>query len=192
MSSRRHATTLSLALASLGCLGGCASELEAEPSPPCDQACQDGNALRGVRESMKLVYNLTLQGKPVGPQDAVLPCPQGGFARVFGEAYSNSMQGATEVRLAYAFLDCSYLRLDEEPGENHNLVYSGLIFQQGTIAVQPSATTALLITSESFTMKGTVYDPPIEYVAESCPLLLSQTGNNLSGTICDRAAGVDL
>jgi len=173
-------------------LTACASEIEAEPSPPCDQACQDGNALRAVRESMKLIYNLTLQGNPVGMQDEVIPCPQGGFARVFGTATSNSMQGATEVELAYAFQECSYLRRDEDPGENHDLVMTGLIGQKGTIAVQPSATTALLIASESITLSGTIYDPPIEYAIESCALLLSQTGSDLSGTICGRVAGVDL
>jgi hypothetical protein len=187
--SRRASALLMLAALSLS---GCASELEAEPSPPCDQACQDGNAIRAVRESMKLVYNLTLQGNPVGMQDEISPCPQGGFARVAGTATSNSMQGATEVELAYVFQACSYLRRDEDPGENHNLVMTGVIGQKGTIAVQPTATTALLIASESITLSGTVYDPPIEYAVEGCELLLSQTGNDLSGTICGRAAGVDL
>src|SRR5262245_58145120 len=44
---------------------------QAEPPepPPCDDACTDGIALRSVRETMKLVYNLTLQGNDVGEQD---------------------------------------------------------------------------------------------------------------------------
>jgi hypothetical protein len=170
----------------------CASEIEAEPAPPCDQECQDANALRAIRESMKLIYNLTLQGNPVGPQDEIIPCPQGGFARVFGEASSNSMQGATMVRLAYVFQDCSYLRRDEDPEENHDLTMTAVIGQEGTIAVQPSATTALLIASEAVTLSGTIYDPPITYTVEACELLLSQTGSDLSGTICGREAGVDL
>src|SRR5262249_43464304 len=60
------------------------------PAPPCDQACQDGAALRGMRETVKLVYNLKLQGKPVGMHDETTPCPGGGTAHVTGTAMSNA------------------------------------------------------------------------------------------------------
>ena len=173
-------------------LSACASDIEAEPAPPCDQLCQDSNALRAVREGMKLIYNLTLQGNPVGPQMEFIPCPQGGLAGVAGEATSNAEQGATEVSLTYGFQDCAYLRRDEEPEENHNLTLTGIITQQGVIAVQPSVTTALLMSSEALTLTGTVYDPPIPYSADACELSLSQSGDDLSGTICGRPAGVDL
>ena len=66
-------------------------------------------------EGMKLIYNLTLQGKPVGTQMPFVPCPQGGLASVAGVATSNAEQGATEVNLTYGFQDCNYLRRDEEP-----------------------------------------------------------------------------
>jgi hypothetical protein len=58
--------------------------------------------------------------------------------------------------------------------------------------VQPSITTALLMASDSLTLTGTVYDPPISYSADACALELSQSGDDLSGTICGRPAGVDL
>ena len=84
------------------------------------------------------------------------------------------------------------MRRDEEPEENHNLTLTGIITQQGVIAVQPSVTTALLMSSEALTLTGTVYDPPIPYSADACELSLSQSGDDLSGTICGRPAGVDL
>ena len=54
---------LVMALVAAGC-----SDEQADPSPPCDEECQDSTAARALRETMKLVYNITLQGKPVGPQ----------------------------------------------------------------------------------------------------------------------------
>ncbi len=181
---------LALLLALL-CLA-CQPEPEAEPAPPCLEKCQDSVALRSLRETMKLAYNLTLQGNPVGPQDETTPCPIVGSAHVFGEATSEPMQGATMVSLTYELNQCGYLEIDEEPGENYTMMLTGVITQEGVLAVQPSATTALVINSESVSFLGTVYDPPITYVAEDCPIVLGQSGSDLTGTICGREAGVDL
>jgi hypothetical protein len=175
----------------LGCLA-CSSVEEAEPAPPCEQPCRDASALRALRETLKLVYNLTLQGNAVGPQDETTDCPQGGSARVFGEASSDSMQGATEVVLTYELMACAYLERDDEPPENYEMTLSGVIAQEGTIAVQPSATTALVMSSDSLSFSGTVYDPPISYEEASCSVVLGQSGSQLSGTICEREAGVEL
>jgi hypothetical protein len=163
-----------------------------EPSPPCEQECQDANALRALRETLKLVFNLTLQGNPVGAQDESTPCPTGGSARVFGQATANAIQGAIEVDLTYEFMDCAYLQRDEDPDENYNMTFAGSVLQQGTIAVQPSVTTALNMSSEALTLFGNVYDPPLEYREEACPVRIGQNGNQVSGTICGREAGVDL
>ena len=170
---------------------GCGSE-QAEPSPPCEQECKDGNAVRAVRETMKLVYNLTLQANPVGAQDELTLCPQGGGARISGEATSDSMQGATLVDLTYQFVSCKYIERDDEPDENYAITLDGTITQEGVIAVQPSATSALVIQSEALTLSGTVYDPPLAYEEADCVLELGQSGNKVSGTICGRIAGADL
>ncbi|MEZ4225397.1 MAG: hypothetical protein R3B13_30880 [Polyangiaceae bacterium] len=175
----------------LPALVACGDPGEAEPAPPCETECQDANALRAVRETTKLVYNLTLQGKPVGAQDATTPCPQGGSAHVFGEATSNAVQGATELKLTYEFTDCHYLSRDSEPDENYDVVVSGTLTQSGTLAVQPTATTALVMNSDAMHIAGTVYDPPIDY-DQQCELHLGQSGNQLSGTICGRNAGLSL
>ncbi len=162
------------------------------PSPPCERECQDGVAIRSLRETMKLIYNITLQGKPVGPQDETTPCPNGGSARVFGEASSNARHGATEVDLTYEILDCHYLQKDEDAAENYDMTLNGTVTQVGTIAVQPTATTGLVIQSDSMSFSGSVYDPPISFVENQCAVLLGQSGNNVSGTICGREAGANL
>jgi hypothetical protein len=172
-------------------LFGCGSE-QADPAPPCEQQCKDDNAVRAIRETMKLVYNLTLQGNPVGAQDELTPCPHGGGARVWGEATSDSMQGATFVDLSYQFANCKYIERDDEPDENYAITLNGIITQQGTIAVQPSATSALIMKSEALSLSGTVYDPPLPYEESDCVVELGQSGSKISGTICGRLAGANL
>ena len=172
--------------------GGCAANASpTAPPPTCDAVCQDGVAVRAVRETMKLAYNLTLQGKAVGAQDATTPCPQGGTAHVFGTAASNGLQGTTEIQLTYELTDCAYLQLDTEPKQSYSTVVSGTITQEGILAVQPSASSAVIMKSDAVKVTGTVYNPPLPYDA-SCPLTMGQDGNALSGTICGRPASAAL
>lgn len=166
---------------------------EEEPiEPPCDDRCKDGIAIRALRETVKLVYNLTLQAKPVGEQDAVTACSFNGSARVFGFATSNPVQGATEVDLTYELSECAHAEYDEDPRENYQMGFQGRLTQVGVLAVQPTATTALLMQSESLSMAGYVNDPPSEFSALDCEIELAQSGNDLSGTLCGRPVGVDL
>lgn len=186
-----HSTVAVVAVLLGPALFGCGAD-DPPPAPPCEQECRDGNALLALRHTLKLVYNLTLQGNPVGAQDETTPCPAGGQARVFGEATSNALQGAIEVQLTYELAECGYMERDDEPEENYDMSFDGIVQQEGTIAVQPGITTALVMGSEAITLSGTVYDPPIEYREEACEVRLGQSGNQLSGTICGRAAGADL
>ena len=175
----------------LACTAGCGAD-EAEPSPPCERECQDGVAIRSFREILKLVYNITLQGNPIGDQDETTPCPGGGSAHVFGYATSNAVFGATELDLTYELFDCKYLQRDDEPDENYNMTLTGTATQVGTLAVQPTATTGLVMQSDSMTFSGTIYDPPIPFAEAACVIELGQSGSNVSGTICGREAGADL
>ena len=160
--------------------------------PPCDQTCKDGTALRALRETLKLVFNLTLQGKPVGSYDETVPCIRGGSARIFGSATSNAIQGSTEVELTYVLDQCAYVQKDDDAEENYSMTIPGTLEQRGTLAVQPSATTALLIKSASITIEGSVYDPPEPYAETACPLDIFQNGDRVAGTMCGREVGVDL
>ena len=88
-------------LALLASLVACSSPEEADEPRTCDEACRDEIAARALRETLKVVYNLALQGRPVGPQLARQNCPLGGRATITGVASSNAEQGATEVELDY-------------------------------------------------------------------------------------------
>ena len=173
---------------------GCASDVApaAAAPPPCDQLCKDGIVLRGLREQMKLVFNLTLQGKDVGAHDYTVPCPLGGQARIYGTATAEPIQGATIVDLTYDIQACTVLERDDDVDENYQLTVTGVITQKGTLAVQPTSTTALAIQAEKMTITGTIYDPPEPYDVTDCKVTLSQSGNNLTGFLCERTASVDL
>jgi hypothetical protein len=172
-------------------LGGCSDDGSSEPAS-CDDECLDETAVRSVREMLKLIYNLTLQANPVGAQDEVTPCPQGGGAHVFGEAFSVAEQGATKVSLTYELGYCAYLQRDDEPDESYSVTLLGVVTQSGTIAVQPTSTTALVMHSDSLSVSGTLFDPGYDYREEECELQLSQNGNRLAGTFCGRAVAFDL
>jgi len=174
-----------LAVLLLGVLA-CSSGPTPAPPPPCDQLCLDGVAMLGMRLTLKQIFNQTLQGGPVGPQDAHYVCPLGGTARVFGTATSNAVQGSTEIDLTYELDACVLLDRDTNPKGNYHLATSGTIKQVGTLAVQPTSTTALGMQSEALTITGTVYDPPVPYEQKACKLVSNQDGSKLTGTLCGR------
>src|ERR1700682_3681615 len=124
------------------------------PPPPCAQSCMDATAVLALRNAIKLMYNVTLQGKPVGMQDQMAPCPLGGTARVTGTATSNANQGTTSVELTYAFESCAYSATDTDPSQTFALTLTGSIVESGGLAGQPSTTTALHFQSASVTITG--------------------------------------
>ncbi|HKQ69093.1 MAG TPA: hypothetical protein VJT73_07130 [Polyangiaceae bacterium] len=179
---------IALALAAL--VGpGCGPSTTDAP-PPCDQKCQDALALRAIRETIKLAYNLTFQGQDAGHHEVGARCPLGGKGRVAGDATSNAAQGATFVDIVYDFDGCTTMA--KQPGRAYRMTLTGQVREKGVIAVQPTATTALLFDSASLTLAGTVSDPPIAYEAAACVLAAGQNGNHLSGVLCEREVGLDL
>jgi hypothetical protein len=184
------AFALAFALALAAC--GTSAGNTPPPPPPCDAECQDETAVRALREMIKLAYNLTLQGLPVGDHDETTPCPQGGTVRVAGRATSNALQGSTFVDLTYTFSACSYLQRDTDPKQNYRMTVNGTITEKGTLAVQPSATTALSIHGDSVDLSGTVYAPPIDYAVSACVLEGGQTGSHFTASFCGREAGLTL
>jgi len=195
MFAQRRRTRLSLLSLTLLALSGCGAGPRPAAAPPCDQACQDGVALRGLRTAMKIAYNFAVATKPVGAQDETAPCvsfdgSHGGSVRVFGDATVNAIQGASIVSLSYDFQDCLYSAPpDATANQNFSLTVSGLVTEVGTLSVQPTATTALVIASDSLSVSGTVYDPPLDYALTGCALSVIQNGNALSGALCERRAG---
>jgi hypothetical protein len=200
--------TATLTLTVLALAFGCNGAGPSPTSPPCEQSCQDSVALRGFRETLKQVFNGALQAQPVGAQDVTFTCaPLGGTAHITGTATSNADVGSTSVSLTYAFDRCRYIAQDTDPTQNYDMSVTGVVVETGTIAVQPGSTTALAITSDAVILAGSVYSPPILFATDggvsfpdagdagslgACAIQVSQDGNQLSGTICGRAAGVSL
>jgi hypothetical protein len=163
------------------------------PEPQtCDEQCQHESGFRALRETLKLVYNITLQGNPVGEQDEATPCPMGGAAHVFGAATSNAEIGSTEVDLTFELDGCAYIQRDDEPDESYSTTISGTVRESGILSVQPTATTAILFSGEGLSIEGTVFDPPIEYAVQDCALEAGQNGNRIGGTLCGREIAFEL
>jgi hypothetical protein len=190
----REGRWLALSLGVLA-MAGCGAGPRPAAAPPCDQACQDGVALLGMRTAMKVAYNFAVAAQPVGAQDKTAPCvsfdgTQGGTVRVFGDATVNALQGASIVSLSYDFRNCLYSAPpDPTANQNFSLTLTGVVTEQGTLSVQPTSTTALAIDSDSLSISGSVYDPALDYTAYGCALSVIQNGNAVSGAFCRRSAG---
>src|SRR4029077_12831626 len=114
-------------VAVLGC-GGSSSPPDAAA---CGASCMDAIAVRALRDTIKDVYNVTLQGKPVGAQDQTIQCFLGGTAHVYGEATSNADQGTTTVSLTYDLVSCAYSETDTDPNQTFNMTLSGRVTENG-------------------------------------------------------------
>jgi hypothetical protein len=166
----------------------------ASPSPPkpCDATCADSTALLAMRLTLKVMFNLTVQGNSVGMQDATKACPLGGTAHVFGTATSNAVQGATNVDLTYVLDHCGYIQIDPDPTQNFQMAFTGTVKETGTLSATSTSTTAIELSSDALTFSGTVYDPAVDYEQDGCALALGQSGNRLAGMMCGRVAGTQL
>ena len=111
---------------------------------------------------------------------------------MFGTATSNAAQGATRVSLSYELDRCGFASFDADSARNYSVVISGTMTQDGTLAVQPTATTALVLKSERLDVTGTVSSPPVSYAIAACGLAVGQDASRLAGTLCGRAVGVAL
>jgi hypothetical protein len=142
-----------------------------------------------MRLTLKVMFNLTVQGNAVGMQDVTKACPLGGTARVFGTATSNAVEGATNVQLTYVLDHCGYLQADPDPTQTFQMTFTGTVQEMGTLSAQGGGTTAIELSSSDLTLSGTVYDPPVDYAEDTCMLQLGQNGNRLAGMMCGRVVG---
>jgi hypothetical protein len=180
---------------SLGC-----SDKSPPPPPPCEQECRDGVALRALRQAMKFAFNKTLQGLDTGYHDETTAFVRGS-ARVFGEVTTNAEQGTMKLTgLTYVFSQAVYFQKDDDPKANFAMGVDGTIKQDGTLAVQPSSPTALVMCSDAITLVGQIYDPLEDYATpdgpsrpppSACPVELNQNGNSVAGWLCGRQAGFE-
>lgn len=183
-----RARAIALCMGLFGICGCGSSSRQSAATPACTgQACADGIALFAVRQAMKLVYNEALVGAAPDAQDAGAECLTGS-ATVTGAARPDGDAGAVQVDLTYTFARCELLWKDTTLHRDCDVVLEGALSETGTLAVQSTSTTALAVTSDAFSIHGTVDDPPVSYDAPACALSFAQAGGQLSGTICGRAA----
>src|SRR3954462_2355787 len=95
-----------MAIALFGCIG-CGGPSPAPPLP-CDQACADGTALRGLRLAMKEGFNRSLQGRPDGMQDQMITCLGSGAAHIHGNVETNAKLGTMDLDLSYDLNACGF------------------------------------------------------------------------------------
>jgi hypothetical protein len=200
----RRIEILAIALASLPAVSGCAISGSSPPEPTCDQACQDGVAIRALRTGMAQLYNAAFPQPlppgvtppegfvpppwvPSGPQDLLVPCDATHVVHLFGDATSDPTQGVTMVNLTYQVPGClSENKNDPTPEGNYGLVITGTLTEVGTLG--GNRTNALVIRGDGVSLSGTVFDPAYEY-DELCDLDFVQNGGNVSGRLCGRAVG---
>jgi hypothetical protein len=196
-----NAIKLPLILGVLSVVACSASSGGPPPTVSCPASCQDDAAVLALRQAVKLVYNLALQGRDAGAQDQTVPCPLGGSAMVSGTATSNADQGTTTVDLTYVFSQCQYSQVDSDATRTFQLTLDGSLHETGTLAVDPSSSTALSIATdpqmnEAITISGTVFSPAIPYDASTdagpCAVMLMQDGDSLAGWLCGRMVGASL
>jgi hypothetical protein len=181
--------TLIALAACLALTNGCAGGKAPAPPPPCDQICKDNIALRSLRETMRFVYNQRLPGRPVGMQDASASCLMNGTVQIAGDAGSNPDQGATTVDLIFLFVGCFYQPAKSATHDrNYAMKLNGTVTESGTLSVQPTSTTSLVIRGDDFSFEGMVDDPAVEYRETGCAVDVAQNGNAVSGTLCGRPA----
>jgi hypothetical protein len=166
---------------------GCGGNAPAAPAT-CDQACQDGVALRALRVGMRAAYNFAIATKPVGMQDATAPCIPTGSVHIVGTAETNAMLGTSHVDLTYTFTDCrNPSPKSTTPDRNYDLTMNGAVNENGMLAMG-GPTTSLVFMGTGLTVTGTVYDPALKYDVMDCDLVANQDANNVNGFLCGRKA----
>lgn len=170
-------------------IASCSNDEAATGEAPfvCDQRCRDNLAARAVRESVRVGFNLLLQGGPVGEQDKAGPCPFGGKVRVEGTATTDAATGTTQVDLTWQFTACGVKRVGSKD-EAYEVTIDGELTQKGKISNVAGQTTALVLASDAMKVSGQVSLPTVP-VDETCPLALTQDGSQVSGKFCGRDAG---
>ena len=182
---RMKRVTLAAVVASTALSIGCGGNAPAAPAP-CDEACQDGVALRALRVGMRLAYNFAIATKPVGMQDVTAPCIPTGSVHIVGDAQSNAMLGTSQIDLTYTFTNCKNPSKNMTPERNYEVTMNGVVNEKGMLAMG-GPTTSLIFTASDVTIAGKVYDPALDYdKANNCTLVANQDGNNVNGELCGR------
>lgn len=160
-----------------------------DPSPSttstCTQSCQDNVVGYALDETLWLLWNENLAGRPSGSQDIAAVCPLRGSARITGTT-GVATNGINTVKLTFELSDCSH------SNTSYSLSFSGTVTWSGTFSSDnPNAIT---FQSSALTIAGTIRRNDNPTISEICAVALTDTYDKyaseqrgwLNGELCRR------
>jgi hypothetical protein len=151
-------------------------------APTCGQTCQDYLSGLAVADSIWLLYNQNVAGKPAGSVDQAGSCPLGGTVHVTGTTAVNA--GVNTVHLVFDLAHC------HNSASLYSLTFNGLVNVDGTFKGGADKFTAVTFSSATLALEGGLdfFDNPA--LDATCELAETQQGSGdteeLNGRLCGR------
>lgn len=141
-------------------------------------------------EAHTFLYNQNVAGKSQNVSTTVF-CPQGGEVTITGNAHEDLATGITSANLKYESLSCRLILTD------HDVTMTGVMQEKGTFnsdtvtvssgSVTTGMTSLTYISTLAFVSEGEDNSNSIKTTLHSvCPVTLVQSGNKVSGTVCEK------
>lgn len=176
-----------LVLFAAACVDTANESKEPSPSstPICAQSCQDNVVGYALDETLWLLWNENLAGRPSGTTDTTAVCPLRGSARITGTT-GVATNGINTAKLTFELSECSH------SNSSYSLSFSGTVTWNGTFS--SNNPNALTFQSGALTIAGTVRRNDNPTVSETCALALTDTYDEyspeqrgwLNGELCGR------
>lgn len=187
MMSARGLVVALCGLVVTGCVGTADDSSESSPSTAstCNQSCQDNVVGYALDETLWLLWNEQLAGRPSGNQDTTAICPLRGTAHITGTT-GVATNGINTANLTFELSDCS------NSNSSYSLSFSGTVTWNGTFS--STSANAISFRSNSLTLAGTVKRNDSPTVSETCAVALTDTYDKstpgqrgwLDGELCGR------
>jgi hypothetical protein len=157
--------------------------------PTCDQTCQDYLTALGVKQTIDLLFNQNIAGKPGGAINVTGDCPLGGTATITG-TIDTTTDGTSTLHLVFMLDGC------KNSGSLYSFTLTGTAKEDGTFnggTRGGSKFSAVTLKATSLVIEGTLKysyldDPDVQ---ETCPISVTdqQSGSDkgtLDGAVCGR------
>lgn len=150
--------------------------------PMCNQECQDYGVGLALADTIWLLYNQNIAGRPAPPGgvfDTTVSCPLGGSARITGTL---SVSGeVTSVDLTYDLDGCA------NSDSFYELTFGGSVDQSGSFDGEGFTTVTFVCAELEISGSVMLFDDPS--VDESCDVSVTQEEHDDEGTLHGRACG---